>query len=133
MEHLEKLRKYIIVTIIGLLLTVFICWLKKFSFYMEWQKMYKILSDATFFTAVIFIGIGIMISISNAGLFTAVSYSMKRFFTVFSRDRVEKRRNMPAYHEYRAVKLEHNVSGAFMYLPGLVFLAVSIIFTIMFY
>ncbi len=133
MDVLKKLRKYIIVTIIGVLLTFFICWLKDFSFVMEEQRMYKVLSDATFFSAVILIGFGLMISLSNFGLFTSVSYSMKRFFTVFSKNGTEKRKNMPSYYEYRSVKLEHEVSGAFMYIPGLLFFVVSIIFTVLFY
>ncbi|MBQ2745616.1 MAG: DUF3899 domain-containing protein [Lachnospiraceae bacterium] len=133
MDTIKKLRKYIIVTIIGILFTMLICWLKDFSFGMAEQRMYKILSDAAFFSAVILIGFGVMISISNFGLFTAVSYSMKRFFTVFSKDREEKRKNMPSYYEYRAIKLENNVSGAFMYIPGLLFLVVSIVFTMLFY
>ena len=127
MDTIKKLRKYIIVTIIGILFTMLICWLKDFSFGMAEQRMYKI------FSAVILIGFGVMISISNFGLFTAVSYSMKRFFTVFSKDREEKRKNMPSYYEYRAIKLENNVSGAFMYIPGLLFLVVSIVFTMLFY
>lgn len=133
MDNLKRLRKYIIVTVTGIILTVFICWLKDFSFELEKKMIYKILSDATFFTAVLLIGIGLLISIGNFGLFTAVSYSMKRFFTVFSKESVERRKNMPSYHEYRAMKLENDVSGAFMYIPGVLFFVLSVIFTVMYY
>ena len=133
MDNLKSFRKYLIVTVIGIILSSFVCWLKDFSFELEKQMIYKILSDATFFTAVILIGFGLMMSISNFGLFTAVSYSIKRFFTVFSRESVEKRKNMPSYHEYRAMKLENDVSGAFMYIPGVLFFVLSVIFTIQYY
>lgn len=133
MDTLKKFRKYIIATIVGVLLTVIICWLKDFSWDMSEQRIYKILSDATFFAAVILIGFGVMISLSNFGIFTSISYTMKRFFTVFSKDSAEKRKNMLSYHEYRAVRLENDISGAFMYIPGLVFLVISIIFTMLFY
>ena len=132
MEIIKKFRKYIVATIIGLIMVLLVCWLKDFSFDMESHKIYRILCDATFFASVFLIGFGLMLSISNFGLFTAVSYSMKKFFIVFTRNFEEKRKNMPSYYEYRAVKLEKDVSGAFLYIPGVIFLAVSIIFLMLY-
>lgn len=132
MEIIKKFRKYIVATIIGLIMVLLVCWLKDFSFDMESHKIYRILCDATFFASVFLIGFGLMLSISNFGLFTAVSYSMKKFFIVFTRNFDEKRKNMPSYYEYRAVKLEKDVSGAFLYIPGVIFLAVSIIFLMLY-
>lgn len=132
MEIIKKFRKYIVATIIGLIMVLLVCWLKDFSFDMESHKIYRILCDATFFASVFLIGFGLMLSISNFGLFTALSYSMKKFFIVFTRNYDEKRKNMPSYYEYRAVKLEKDVSGAFLYIPGVIFLAVSIIFLMLY-
>ena len=132
MEVLKRFRKYIIVSVIGILLVWFVCWLKDFSFDMEKQELYRILCDATFFAAVMLLGFGLMLSISNFGLFTAISYSTKKLFCAFSRDYETKRKNMPSYYEYRAIKLENDVSGAFLYIPGAVFLVISIIFLILF-
>lgn len=132
MEIIKKFRKYIVATIIGLIMVLLVCWLKDFSFGMESHRIYRILCDATFFASVILIGFGLMLSISNFGLFTAVSYSMKKFFIVFTRNFEEKRKNMPSYYEYRSMKLEKDVSGAFMYIPGVVFFAVSIVFLMLY-
>ncbi len=133
MDNLKRFRKYIIVTIIGVVFNIFVCWIKGFSFDMDQNRMFKLLSDATFFTSVIFVGLGSMISISNFGLFTAVSYSLKRFFAIFSREPEQKRKNMPSYYEYRKLKLEDNVSGAFIYIPGILFFLISMMFTLAFY
>lgn len=132
MEVIKKFRKYIVATIIGLIMVLLVCRLKDFSFGMDSHKIYRILCDGTFLASVILIGFGLMLSISNFGLFTAVSYSMKKFFIVFTRDFEEKRKNMPSYYEYRAMKMDKDVSGAFMYIPGVIFLVLSIVFLILY-
>lgn len=131
MDILKRFRKYMIVTILGAIFTIFVCWMKGFSINMEQSRMYKLLSDATFFTAVLLIGFGLMISISNFGLFTAVSYSMKKFFAIFSKEM--KSKDMPSYYEYRMLRLEDTVSGAFIYIPGILFLVISILFIVVLY
>ncbi len=134
MEILKRVKKYIIVTFIGLLLTICICWIKQFSFQMEEVYKYKILSDATFFSAVILLGIGLMISAaSNFGLFIAVSYSIKRFFTIVSKQATQNRGKILSYYEYRKMKLENDISGRYMYITGIGFLLISVIFTVMYY
>lgn len=132
MDTLKRLRKYIISSIIGLLLVFVVCYLKDFSFEMEGNKIVRILCDGTFFASVILIGFGLMLSISNLGLFTAVSYSFKRFFAVFSRDYKSHKKDMPDYYQYRTAKLENQVSGAFMYIPGVVYFVISVIFLMLY-
>ncbi len=58
-------------------------------------------------------------------------YTMKRLFSVFSKDLAEK--NMISFYQYGSLKLENDISGAFIYPPGMLFLIISVIFTIMFY
>lgn len=132
METFKKMRKYVVAAVAGLIIVFMVCWLKDFSFSMNKYKIYRILCDGTFLAAVLLIGFGLMVSISNFGLFIAVSYSMKRFMSVFSRDFQEKRQNMPSYYEYRAVKLEKDVSGAFLYIPGIIYFLLSLMFLVLY-
>lgn len=133
MESVRKYIKYIVVAILGVLLTVFVCWYKGFSLDMDRQYMCKVLADATLLPAVILIGFGLLVSLSNFGLFMSVAYSMKRFMSIFSKNYVKQQRNIETYYQYRQARLNNNVSGAFMYIVGIVFLIASIIFTFLFY
>ena len=133
MESVRRYFKYIVAAIIGVVLTIFICWLKDFSLDMDRQYMYKVLADATLLPAVTLIGFGLLVSLSNFGLFLSVGYSLKRFMTIFSKEAAKQRENMEIYYEYRQARLNKNVSGAFLYLVGLVFFLVSIAFTFLFY
>ena len=132
MTKLKKTVLYIVSFVVGLLIMLFILAVKGFSFSWTLPRIYRIFCDASFASAVMLIGFGLLMAISNEGLFLSMGYSWYRFSSVLGKDYQNKRKNLLSYKEYRDMKLESKVPHAFAWIPGLVYLAVSIVFLVLF-
>lgn len=132
MTKLKKAVLYIVSFVVGLLIMLFVLAVKSFSFSWPVLRIYRIFCDASFASAVVLIGFGLLLAISNEGLFVSVSYSWYRFSSTFGKDYESKRKNMLSYKEYRDMKLEKRAPSAFAWIPGLVYLGISIVFLILF-
>lgn len=135
---MKKKHLVILYVISFLLCFVFmgiILYAKGFYFGCGWDKyrIYKTFCDATFVPGLFVFCFGILMAISNEGLFTAVGYSLMRFTASLGKDYQEKRKNMLSYAEYRALKTSKNSPSAFAWIPGLVFMAASVVFLILYY
>lgn len=124
---MKKYLKYIITTIIGLVVTLLILFSKKIFQQDKLSEIYKILTDAFFVPGVLIFGFGLLVYSSNQGTFDIVSYGMKAFFNLFR----TKPQKQVTYYEYKLAKHEHDKPIVFFLIVGGGFLIVSMIFMIL--
>ncbi len=90
----------------------------------------QILSDAFFVPGVLLAGVGLIIFASNGGAFDMLGFAVLLFFNLFRKD-VNKRKYKDFY-EYRQAKKDKKRSMAFMLITGLIFIAIAVIFIIVY-
>lgn len=117
--------KYIITSAVGLLFTFLIILSKGLFKEDEIKEIYKILTDAFFAPGILIFCFGLLVYVSNEGVFDIFSYGMKSFFNLF-RTKPEKQ---TSYHEYKLAKHEHDKPIVFFLIVGACFVAISLIFT----
>lgn len=132
MTRRKKTVLYIVSFVAGILIMLFVLAVKGFSFSWPPLRIYRIFCDASFAAAVLLIGFGLLLAISNEGLFVAIGYSWYRFSSTMGKDYRNKRKNLIDYKEYRDMKLDRRAPSAFAWIPGLVYLGISIVFLILF-
>ena len=121
---------YITVIIIGLMISLGVC-ISKNILNQPISNVIKILSDACLLPAVMFCGLGGLTFASNSGIFNMLVYGTKSFFChVFKRtDFIEK---YDDYFEYNKEKIKEKAPFAFILIPGMVFLGLAILFTVIY-
>lgn len=97
---------------------------------MSTEKIYLALTDAFTIPGALFILFGLLVFLTNKGSLNAIGWSLKRFFLMFIPGMGSKAQE--TYKEYRERK--RPLEGyEFLYVVGFLFLAVGIIFLILFY
>lgn len=92
-------------------------------------EKYRHLTDAFTFPAVLFLGAGVLVFLSNEGALSALGWMLKKVF----RSLVPGMgRQQESYQDYLANRKKvHNYS--FLFIVGIAFLILTIIFMILFY
>lgn len=131
---LKALLQYSITTAIGVSVAVVIMAVKGLfgGVELEPQEIYKILSDAFFVPGVIIGGVGLIVFASHGGVFDMLGFSVRLFFDLFRRD-VTKRKYRDFYEYKEAKKDKQRSSILFLLLVGVAFIAVSIVFLVLYY
>lgn len=119
---MNKLKKYLITTGIGLLLALYVAYTKGIFKQTELAVIFHILTDSFFVPAVLITGMGALVFVSNEGAFDGLTFAMKSFFDVF---RKNKKNSFKTYYDYKESKGDRDRSFGFMLLVGLGFMAVS--------
>ncbi len=91
--------------------------------------IYQILSDAFLVAGVMIGGIGLLLFVSNEGVFDGLSYGFKVLAQMF------KRRPTPVketYYDYRMARGRNKLSFGFLLICGGAFLTICIIFSILY-
>ena len=91
----------------------------------------KILCDGFFVPGVVILGFGLLVVASNGGTFDMIVYGTKKFFDLFRRN-AYKRVN-ETFYEYKKAKSDKKIEFLYMIITGLVFIAISIIFLVLYY
>lgn len=127
---LKKVLPYIITAVIGMIIAVIIICCKQIWAQAGTQSVMQILSDAFFVPGVCLAGVGLLIFASNGGAFDMLAYATLMFFNLFRKD-VNKRKYKDFY-EYRQAKKDKKRNMAFMLIVGVVFIAIAVIFLIIY-
>ena len=133
LENNSKVKSTLIkyATAIGVagIIAVFILWMRDFWNVEELSLQYHYLSDAFTIPGVLFIMFGCLLALSNEGSLDAIGFMLKRCIQMlnpFSKKEVQK------YADYVAGRKK--VSGfAFLFFVGLLYLAIGVLFVILFY
>ena len=125
-EGKSRLLKYGISTAICIAIVVAYVLSEKIA-YQELVDVYRILSDAFFLPAALFLFSGLMVWLSNEGALDAVGYILSgviRFLIPAGQMKHEK------YADYVERRREKNVTGySFLFVVGLICLAATLVFT----
>ncbi len=122
--------KYAIAFAVGAALAVFYVSVRDFGLQTLADK-YRILCDAFTVPAVLLIMSGALMSISNTGAMDGLSYIAKQGLGMFIPG---KGLGTERYADYVERKRENRVKGyGFLYISGCVFLALALVFLILFY
>ncbi len=123
---MKKYLKYIISCSIAGLLVCLILFTKGMS-PITTKEGLKNITDAFFAVGMLYVCVGLLILVSNAGTFAMVGYGLIQFLNFFRRD-ISKEK-FKTYYEYRIAK-KHNNKKSYCYLLviGLILIGISMIF-----
>lgn len=96
----------------------------------ELLQIIRILADAFFLPGVMFVGVALIGWIGSKGTFDIFSFSMRNLFSMFKKESYYKN---ASFYEYRREKDENRKPFNLpMMVVGLAFLALGILFTVVF-
>ena len=130
-EFFKKALPYIISGAVGIIIFIIIICTKAIWNAEGAKDVMRILSDAFFVPGVLLGGAGLLIFASNGGAFDMLAYAVIRFFDLFKRD--VRNKKYKDFYEYREAKKEKKRHMGFMLIVGLVFIALAVIFLIIYY
>ncbi len=121
----NTLLKYLISALVGAGLALLVMYGRGLFAAERHETVYGILSDGFFAAGVILTCVGLIIFVSNGGLFDIFAYSAILFFSLFRRNLERKYKD---FYEYREAKKGKKRSLAFLLIVGLVYVAVAALF-----
>lgn len=128
---MKKLRKYLTSVIIGLLIALLVLQSKNTFSHKEIILIYQDLSDAFFVSGILILLFGLMVVVTNEHVFDIAVYGSKVLFNSVMRRGNRKIAN--SYIEYRLLQDEKGKASYFYsIIVGLLFIAISIIFLLLF-
>jgi len=125
---MKKIFKYLITITIGLIMTLLILFSKGIFDTHNSKDVIHILSDAFIVPGVVITGIGLLVFATNEGVFDIIVYGVGQFIKMFSAN--PTKRKYKDFNEYREVKRSTKISFGYIIIVGIVFLAVALIFSI---
>ena len=126
---MRSIKKYLITLLVGFLGVLLILVFKDVFSKTAPVEIFHILCDAFFVVGVVMTGVGLLIFSSNEGTFDALVFGIGSFFSMFRKNEIRKHRTL---YDYRVDKAEKKVRMGFLLLCGLFFLAVSIVFYLLY-
>lgn len=89
-------------------------------------ELNRILCDVTFSVGVIYLCVGLLIFVTNLGVFDMLAYGMTSFFNLF-RKKTDDRKFVD-YLEYKEMKKNSALPWGFLAIIGMVYIAISFVF-----
>lgn len=127
----KNILRYSIASAIGLALAFVILCFKNIFSQTDAVKVFQILCDAFFVTGICFACIGVIMLAGNGGAFDMLGYAFVMLFDALRKD-ISKRKYKDFY-EYRQAKKEKKRNVLYMFVVGGAFIAISVIFLILYY
>ena len=128
----KKVLQYSITTGVCSVLVFLLLWARGIFKNPTAVQLYQYLTDSFFIVGILVAMIGLLIFVSNGGVFDMLVYGIYRFITLFKKDHTNVKYN--TFYDYRVAKAERpKASFLFLIIVGVVFLAVSMIFLIFWY
>lgn len=126
---LDTLAKYVLTIVAGIGLALLYVSLRDFSAAEQVEK-YRILCDAFTLPGVLMLAIGALVAVANEGIFNGIGYALSHLVKALTfRGREQER-----YYDYVERKRARRASGyGFLFIVGAGFMAISLIFLVLFY
>lgn len=125
---MKKALPYLITALVGALIVVTVICANSVWNIKDTVGLMQLLSDAFFVAGVSIGGIGLLVFVSNNGVFDMLGYAIGMLLTVLSKHR--KYRDFKEYRDAKEAKGKR--SSAFMLIVGLAYTAVAVAFLIAF-
>ena len=98
----------------------------------EQKMLMQYFTDSFFAVGVITAMIGLLIFVSNGGVFDMLIYGVYRFITLFKKDHMKVK--YQTFYDYRVAKAERKKSSfLFLVIVGALFVGISMIFLVLWY
>ena len=132
MQNLKNnLIKYGITVIAASLVTIITLYNQGFNTSLEITEKMRLLADAFTIPGVVLVMLGCLVFVSTSGFFDMISFGIARGVSMlipFSHKSKE------TFYEYKTRKNEERFTGySFLFYVGAVFVAVAIVFTVLFF
>lgn len=127
----ENKKSYLMALSMGISAAVIICFINEIFAVESAQKAFKILSDAFFIPGVFLLGVGILLSVVNEGLFNGIIFGLKTLGRSFVARKGEKIRE-EEFHEYNKRMKEKKTSVAHFIVVGIGFILISAVFAMLY-
>ena len=124
-----KLFQYGITTLALAICSILIMVSKDLFVQTNAKEIYKILTDSFFVPGIVAMCFGLLIVASNEGTFYIFTYGMQSFINLFRKDRGKIK--YKTYYDYKEAMSDNKKPYGFILLVGTVFVAVSLIFTVL--
>ena len=126
----KKYIKYLIVSVVGVLIAISIFSSRNLLDASNPKDITFILSDGFLFPGVLILGIGLLIMVSNGGVFDIFTYSFRkmRATKLYGKNRPD---SFNSFYDYRMSK--EKAPYGFLIIVGGIFFGLSFVFNIMFY
>ncbi len=121
---MKNVKKYGITIAVGLLAVLVVAWAMGLFRMSHPVWVLHILCDAFFAVGAVFLGLGLLVYVSNEGTFDMAVYGVKSLFGAFRKDSVKQ---YDTYYDYREARAERKVSFGFLLVCSGLFLAVALV------
>ena len=128
---MKQIKNYLITLVVGLVIAFLIILSEDVFTQTDKKELYESLCDAFFVPGVLIGGFGLLVFASNEGAFDMLTFGMRKFFSLFKKDLSAYRDE--TFYEYKMAREGSEKPMAFMLIVGLVLIAISMIFLIMYY
>ncbi len=122
---MKKYLKYMISCSIAGVLVCFILFTKGMN-PINTKEGLKNLTDAFFAVGILYVCIGLLILVSNAGTFAMLGYGLIQFVNFFRRD-ISKEK-YKTFYEYRLAKEQNKKCFCYLLIIGLILIVISMLF-----
>ena len=131
MDFISQNKRYVIPSVIALIVAIVIC-IKSDIFALETSaEVFTVLSNACAIPGGVLFGIGIILWVTDEGLFNGISYGMKTVGRSLTARKDEKIKD-EEFYEYNARQKEKNHEFKHLLIVGGVFVILSIIFAVLY-
>lgn len=121
--------KYLITFVVGLILALWVMISKDLFAEERLYMIYQILAESFSVPAVLMLGFGGLVFVSNEGMFDSLSYGLTSFMDLF---RKEKRNKFKTFYDYKESKKDRSMSFGYLLICGIVFVAIAIVFHLLY-
>lgn len=128
----SRLLKYGIAFAVASAIAVIIMWAKGLFTEKSLKDVYTALCDAFFIPGIMYVFLATLFFIAGEGAFDGLSYAFKMAFYRFGSSK-KRRMTYGEYKEIKAQEREGKFSVLFLFVVGLIFVAVSLIMLILYY
>ncbi len=125
------MRKYIITTIIGLILVLLFLQIRDTWNAKDITTVMLGLTDSFFVAGTLITCYSVLVLVNNGGTFDMLVYSLKRAGDIFKSD-IEKKINK-SFYEYKMEKMDNPHEYLFLLKVGLAFIALATVFLVLYY
>lgn len=126
-----KLLKYGISTAVGIVMALIIMSVKGVFTETNTVDIMHILCDSFFVAGVILACAGLLVFVTNGGVFDMLAYGILLIGYGLMRD--VKKRKYRTYYDYKESKKDRKRSMGFLLIVGIIFIAISVCFLIPYY
>ncbi|MBR2045079.1 MAG: DUF3899 domain-containing protein [Agathobacter sp.] len=131
MDFISEYKTYVITALVGLAVSVYICFSRDIFGAETVADAITILSDAFFVPGILLLCVGLILYAANEGIFNAISYGMKILGRSFRGKKDEKIID-EEFHEYHARVSQKKSKIKHFLVVGGVYVVISIVFVVVY-